>query len=214
MDDKTLRQNVIDELDWDPSVDSAEIGVLADAGVVTLNGHVCSFPQKYRAAEIARRVRGVKAVVQEIEVLLPFAKDKDEDVAHRAVQVLRWNVTVPTDAVKVQVNDGFVTLTGQVDWQYQRRAAEQAIRRLSGVTGVLNSITLRTRVSPGDVRKQIVSALHRNADLEAQGIVVDVVDGKVTLKGKVRAWYERDLLENAAWAAPGVQSVDDHVTLS
>ena len=214
MNDKTLRKSIIEELDWEPSIDSADVGVTVENGIATLAGHVPTYSQKLTAGDVTKRVRGVKALVQKLEVRPAFAaKDKDEEIARRALNILQWNVLVP-DAVKVQVSNGFVTLTGEVEWQYQRRAAEQAMREIAGVTGVLNSIILKARVQPADVKRSIVSALHRNADIEARGIEVDVTDGMVTLKGKVRARYERDLAETAAWAAPGVQAVDDQVTIA
>lgn len=214
MDDKTLRQRVIDELDWDPSVRSANIGVTARDGVVTLSGHVPTYAEKIAAASVARRVRGVKAVAQEMEVFSEFTDDSDENIAHRAVNVLKWDVTVPSDRVTVQVSSGYVTLSGEVEWDYQRRAAEWDVRRLSGVIGVTNSITLKPHADAGDIKSRIEAALERNADVEAKGVKVSVHDGRVVLDGRVRAWYERSLVEKAAWAAPGVRSVEDNVTIA
>lgn len=211
MDDKTLRQNVIDELDWDPSIDSANIGVAAHNGVVTLTGHVPTYAEKIAAAGIARRVKGVKAVVQEMEVFAAYTGDSDENIARRAVNILDWDVMLPREAVKVQIAQGYVTLTGQVDWDYQRRIAEADVRKLGGVTGVTNDITLKPRADAGDIKRRIEQALERSATVDAKTIKVSVQDGCVTLDGKVRAWHERDTAEWAAWAAPGVKSVVDHV---
>jgi len=213
MDDKTLRQQVIDELDFEPSVDSANIGVAADNGVVVLTGHVSTYAQKTMAANVAKRVKGVKAIVQEIEVRPPFAGEGDEDIARRALNVIGWDVTIPRDVIKVQVSHGFVTLTGEVDWDYQRRAAEHDVRKLSGVVGVANAIAIKAKTDEGDIQRRIEEALKRSAQIEAGGVRVEVKDGKVILEGKVRAWYERDVLERAAWSAPGVKTVEDRVTV-
>lgn len=213
MDDKTLRQSVIEELDWEPSVDSAQIAVTVHNGIVTLGGHVPTYAQKIAAANVVRRVRGVKGVAQEIEVVFGATVDSDESIAQRAVNLLNWNVTIPRDAVKVQVSQGYVTLSGQVDWDFQRSAAEIEIRKLAGVAGVTNSISLKPRADGGDIKLRIEKALERSAEIEAKGIKVSVVDGRVVLDGKVRAWYERDVAERAAWGAPGVRAVEDHVTV-
>lgn len=214
MDDKTLRQDIIDALDWDPSVDSANIGVTVDSGVAVLSGHVPNYAQKLAAERITKRVKGVTAMVDEIEVLYPGAPGhKDEDIAHRAIQVLNWNVMLPDDAVKVKVSKGWVTLEGQLDWEYQRRAAEADVRKLGGVIGVTNQITLKARVQQGDVSHRIEAALKRDAELEAARVRVSVFDGKVTLDGKVHSWHERDAVERAAWSAPGVRKVEDHLQI-
>jgi osmotically-inducible protein OsmY len=214
MDDKTLRQQLIDELDFEPSIDSANIGVAVDDGVVTLTGHAPTYAQKTMAANVAKRIKGVRAIVQEIDVRPPFAGEGDEDIARRALNVISWDVTIPRDAIKVQVAHGFVTLTGEVDWDYQRRAAEHDVRKLSGVVGVANAIAIKAKTDEGDIKRRIEDALERNADIEASGVSVEVKDGRVILQGKVRAWYERDVLERAAWSAPGVKSVEDHITVT
>ena len=214
MDDKGLRQNIIDALDWDPSVDSANIGVAVGDGVAVLSGHVPNYAQKLSADRIAKRVKGVTAIADEIEVRWPGAHGvTDEDIARRAVQMLNWDVVLPDDAVKVKVSRGWVTLEGQVDWDYQRRGAESDVRKLSGVLGVINQITLKTRVQPGDVSHRIQAALQRDAQLEAGRVRVSVLDGKVTLEGKVHSWHERDEVERAAWSAPGVCAVEDRVSI-
>ncbi|HYP58570.1 MAG TPA: BON domain-containing protein [Beijerinckia sp.] len=212
MGDKVLRQSIIDELDFEPSIDAADIGVAVDEGVVTLTGHVPTYAQKYKAEEVVKKVRGVRAIAQEIEVRLATGKHTaDDEIAKRALSILDWDVSIPKEAVQVKVAQGWVTLSGEVDWQYQRRAAEDNVHKLSGVLGVVNLITLRQNVQAADIKKRIEEALRRNAQVEAQGISIDVHEGKVTLEGMVHTWHERDMAETAAWAAPGVKSVEDHL---
>lgn len=214
MGDKLIRQNVIDELDFDPSIDAAHIGVAVENGIVTLTGHVGSFTERVAAEKAAQKVRGVRGVVEEIQVRFGGeTPPRDEDIAQRAVQMLDWSVTVPKGAVQVKVQNGWVTLSGRVDWQYQREEAYRAIRRLAGVAGIMNTIEVAPKASAPDVRSKIMAALKRNAELEAGAIKVTVKDAKVVLEGKVNAWYERELAENAAWSAPGVRAVEDHLTL-
>ena len=214
MGDKLIRQNVIDELDFDPSIDAAHIGVAVENGIVTLTGHVGSYTERVAAEKAAQKVRGVRGVVEEIKVRFGGeTPPRDEDIAQRAVQMLDWSVTVPKGAVQVKVQNGWVTLSGKVDWQYQREEAYRAIRRLAGVAGIMNTIEVTPKASVPDVRSKIMAALKRNAELEADAIKVTVKDAKVVLEGKVNAWYERELAENAAWSAPGVRAVEDHLTL-
>ena len=216
MSDISLRQNIIDELDFEPSVNAAHIGVAVDSGVVTLSGHACSYAEKLAAEQAVKRVKGVRAIAQEIEVRYPNdLKTADDEIAKRAVNILRWSAVVPQDTVQVKVQDGWVTLTGQLDWQFQRTAAEAEIRRLSGVAGVINSITIKVHVQSGDVKRKIEDALKRSAEVEAQGIRVSLLgDGKVALDGMVHDWQERDAVFRAAWSAPGVVSVDDRLTFA
>lgn len=215
MDDKTLRNMILEELDWDPSFDSADIGVQVDNGVVTLTGHVRTFAEKVAAEKACIRVKGVRAIAQDLQIRTPGMKQTaDDEIARRALDILTWNVSVPQDRLKVKVQHGFVTLTGDVDWQYQKTAAEEAIRRLGGVTGVSNMISLKGSPAAGDVKRKIEDALKRSAETEADSIRVSVADGKVTLEGKVKAFYERRVIERAAWAAPGVREVDDRVQVT
>ncbi len=214
MDDLDLRQLVIDELDFEPSINAANIGVSAEKGVVTLTGHVASYVEKIAAERAALRVKGVKAIAQEIEVRYPdHQKRSDDEIAQRAVNILHWSVQVPEGSIHVKVEKGWVTLTGAVEWQYQRLAAESAVRKLSGISGVSNLIEIRPRVAAADVHRKIMDSLKRNAELEADSIRVTVDNDKVTLEGKVKAWYERGLAERAAWSAPGVKVVEDRLTL-
>jgi len=216
MDDKQLRQNIIDELEFEPSVDAQDIGVAVSDGVVTLSGHVSSYAEKIAAQQAVQRVKGVQAIAQEIEVRYPGEKKTaDDEIAKRALNILKWDAVIPGDAVKVTVQKGWVLLTGEVDWQFQKKAAEDAIRKLSGVTGVRNSITIKPRVSAFDIKQKIENALARNAHVEARAIRVNVSDGnKVRLEGSVDSWDDRYIVENAAWSVPGVQSVDDRLAIS
>lgn len=215
MDDKVLRQNILDELEFEPAVDAANIGVAVERGVVTLTGHVPTYMQKTTAERAVWRVKGVKAIAQEIEVR--FASDKrsaDDQIAERAVNLLAWDASVPRDAIRVKVQNGWVTLEGEVNWQYQRSAAEADIRKLSGVIAVSNNITIKPSAQAPDVRKRIEDALKRYAEVEAKQISVDVRDnGTVRLDGKVHTWDELQTVKRAAWSAPGVRIVDDHIRI-
>jgi len=213
--DKQLQKDVIDELKWEPTTRSAEIGVAARDGVVTLSGPVRSYAQKHAAVRAAERVAGVRAVADETEVELPGEhKRTDTDIAHAAVNALRWDIEVPNDTIKLAVDDGWVTLEGEVEWQYQKTAAERDVRYLTGVTGIDNKIAIKPQhVSAYDVSQRIKDALRRNAELEAEQITVEAKDGKVTLRGRVRSWSERRDAQRAAWGAPGVSSVSDEITV-
>jgi osmotically-inducible protein OsmY len=213
MDDKALRQSILDELEFEPSIDAAHIGLAVDNGVVTLSGHVSSYEEKLAAERVVRRVKGVKAIVQEMQVRYHYQlKTDDDQIARRAADVLAWSL-VPGDSVQVTVEKGWVVLSGKVDWQYQRVAAESAISKLAGVSGVTNLIELNPQTQPKDVKYQIAAALHRSAQIVAKNIKVTVEDGKVRLDGKVRTWYERDIAETAAWSAPGITQVEDNLTV-
>jgi osmotically-inducible protein OsmY len=213
MDDKTIKALVLDELEWEPSIDSADIGVTVEAGIVRLTGHVASYAQKIAAESAVKRVKGVRGYVEDLAIRAAAPSFADEAIASRAANMLDWDATVPKGAVKVKVEKGFVTLTGQVDWQYQRTAAEQTIRGLMGVRGVSNQLGVKPHVQVSDIKRRIEDALERQADLEADKIRVIVDGDKVRLEGKVKAWFERDLAEHAAWAAPGVRAVEDRVTI-
>lgn len=215
MTDKTIRQSVVDALEFEPSIDAAGIGVAVHDGVVTLSGHVPTYLQKSSAEATAMRIKGVKAVAEEIEVR-PYGSHRmaDDQIAHRAINTLQWNTSIPDGAVQTKVEKGWVTLTGQVEWQYQKEAASEAVRALTGVIGVANLIEIRPRLKASDVKKRIEDALQRDALVDAAGIRVDVDHGAVTLGGKVRAWSERQAIERAAWSAPGVNKVVDQITIT
>lgn len=215
MTDMDLRQDILDELEFEPSIDASDIGVTVENGTVTLMGHVPTYTQKRTAENVVKRIRGVRAIAQEIEVRPTGAHlTADDEIAKRAVSSLGWNSSVPTGAVQVKVEAGLISLTGKVKWQFEKHAAEQSVRNLTGVKGVLNLIEIIPAASPSDVRLRIENALRRYAELEAKGIQVRVDDRKVTLDGKVHTWAERQAVENAAWAAPGVSLVVDHIAIS
>lgn len=214
MTDSRLKQAVSDELTWEPSVNAAHIGVTARDGIVTLTGDVGSYAQKYAAERAASRVSGVKAVATELVVRYPFdMKHEDADIAQRALQVLSWDTEVPQNRVKVKVEQGWVTLSGNLDWTFQRSAAEADVRKLSGVIGVTDDIVIKPSVQASDVRDKIKAALSRNAQIEADNITVTTDGGKVTLSGKVDTWYEDSLAVDTAWSAPGVTQVEDRLAI-
>jgi osmotically-inducible protein OsmY len=213
--DSQLQQAVLSELAWEPSVAAAHIGVAAKAGVVTLTGHVETFAEKHAAESAARRVKGVKALAGKIEVRLAFDKRRDdEEIAAAAIDRLAWDVSVPKDAVEVEVENGWVTLTGQVDWNYQKEAAEQDIRPLFGVTGLSNQIRMKPRVNASNVSDDIMHALHRSWFFDPKTITVTAVGGKVRLTGTVHSWHDRQLAESTAWAAPGATAVENNIAVA
>ena len=212
MTDKELRQLVIDELEYEPSIDAADIGVVAENGVVTLSGHVTDYAQKTAAERAAWRVKGVRGIAQEIEVRLPGEKKRnDDEIAQRALSILAWNTTIPS-GIRVQVSSGWVTLSGSVRWNFQRRAAENEVRKLGGVIGVTNNIKLPTEVQANDLKQRIQEALKRHAEIEAGAVRVDVrPDGTVCIDGRVGNWSEMQAVERAVWSAPGVRAVEDNL---
>lgn len=215
MTDSSLRQDIIDELDFEPSIDAADIGVAVENGIVTLTGHVPTYSQKVTVEDVVRRVKGVKGIAEEIEVR-PVGSNRtaDDEIAKRAVNTLGWNTSIPSGTVQVKVQKGWVALTGKVEWFYQKNAAANAVRDLAGVVGVTNQIEIKQHASATDVKKRIEDALKRYAEVEAQAIRVDVLDGgKVRLDGKVHAWSERSAAERAAWSAPGVTTVEDRIAI-
>ena len=209
-----LQRDVLDELAWEPSVDAAEIGVSVENAVVILNGTVKSLSQKWAAERAAQRVEGVRAVTDELVVKLPGdSQHSDADIARAAADSLDWNTSVPRNRIKLLVEHGSITLQGNVEYRYQKDAAEGAVRNLMGVKGVSNLIVIKPRVSPGDVKNQIQKALERAAQVDAQKISVEASDGKVVLRGDVRTWAEREDAERAAWAAPGVSDVQNEIRI-
>jgi osmotically-inducible protein OsmY len=208
--DDNLQAAVLAELNWEPSITSAHIGVTAENGTVTLTGHVESYGQKHAAEMATGRVKGVKAVAEEIEVRLPFAiKRDDADIATAAKDRLSWDAATPHDAVKVKVEKGWVTLTGQVDWHFQKDTAERDVRNLLGVVGVSNDITLKPRVDTAHLQDDIQRALHRSIFFQPERVHVTANGGSVKLTGKVASWLERREAASTAWAAPGATSVEN-----
>lgn len=216
MNDSSLQQDIIDELDFEPSVNAAHIGVVAENGIVTLSGHVGSYIEKFAAERAVRRVKGVQALAGKIEVRFPGdKKTADDEIAKRALSLLHWHALLPEQAITIKVQDGWVSLGGQVQWQYQRALAEASIRRLSGVAGIVNGIVLKPDVTVEDIKSRIENALKRNAGIEAHRVRVSVFGNNcVTLEGRVRDWRERDAIENAAWSAPGVMHIDDRMQIA
>jgi osmotically-inducible protein OsmY len=213
--DTELQRDVMNELKWEPTIKAAEIGVGVKDGVVTLSGYVDSYVKKWAAERAAARVSGVRAVAEEIQVRLPGSlKRSDEDLAGAVANVLEWNVLVPHDRVKVQVQDGLVTLSGEVDWWYQKNAAEETVRSLMGVVWFSNQITVKPAVKPQDVKDKIESAFQRNALLDSRRIKVEIRGGWVILSGSVRSWGERAEAQWVAWAAPGVSEVENNIIIN
>jgi osmotically-inducible protein OsmY len=214
MIDKDLKQHVQNALDWEPSVDAKDIGVSVDEGVVTLRGNVASYTEKIAAERVALRVYGVKAVANDLTVHVASAYQRtDTEIAQAAVSALRWHTVVPDDRITVTVKDGWITLAGTLDWQYQKDAAARAVRDLTGVKAVTNDIRVQPHVKATDVRDKIEAAFRRSAEIDARRVNVTAQDGKVILSGNVHSWAERQEAERAAWAAPGVSQVDDRLTV-
>ena len=213
--DKQLQQDEIDDLRWDPSVDASKIGVASSNGVITLTGSVPSYFQKQNTERVVKRVSGVRAVANDIEVQLPTTTERtDSGVATAALNALKWSTAVPDENITLSVSKGWVTLEGNVEWNYQRESAEKAVEQLVGVKGVTNRISVSPHIKSREVKGEIKAALHRYADLEARNIEVDATDSTVTLKGQVRSWAERKEAENAAWMAPGVTQVKNEIVVS
>lgn len=214
--DESIQGEVLAELKWDARVQPNEIGVTVKDGVVTLTGWVDSYTKRWAAEEAAHRVRGVVAVANDIEVRLPSSAERiDADIAAAATRALQWDASVPVENIEVTVSKGWVTLRGEVEWQFQRQDAERAVRRLAGVRGVTNLIRVKPRVkpSPEELRRKIEDALVRSAETDAERITVEVHGDKVTLKGTVRSWAEKEEAEQVAWSAPGVTSVDNQIVV-
>jgi len=213
--DELIQRDVLAELKWEPRVRPNEIGVAVKDGVVTLTGWVDSYTKKWAAEEAAHRVRGVKAVANDIEVRLPGdAERTDADIAAAAVRALEWHAAVPSDQLDITVSKGWVTLKGEVEWQFQRAEAERVVRNLMGVKAVTNLITVKPRLTPSGLKEKIEDALLRSAKTDAERITVEVQGNKVILRGTVRALAEREEAERVAWSAPGVAAVENRIAIS
>jgi osmotically-inducible protein OsmY len=207
-----LRHDVEQELDWDPRLDGPDIGVAVNQGIVTLLGQVRSYAERWAAQDAAQSVGGVKALANEIEVKLPTEGERsDTEIAEAALTALRLNMSVPVVDIKLAVHDGWLTLTGQVAFWYQKQAAETTVRNVQGVKGIANEITVKALVSTSDIKSRIEEAFRRHAQIDADKIRLQVAGGTVTLEGEVESWWERDHAESAVWAAPGVTSVQDRL---
>jgi osmotically-inducible protein OsmY len=213
--DEQIQIDVLEELKWDTRVRPNEIGVAVKDSIVTLTGWVDSYLKKMAAEEAAHRVPGVKAIANDIEVRLPgFAERTDTDLAAAVLNALRWDAAIPTGKVDVTVSQGWVTLKGEVEYAFQKRDAERAVRRLSGVKGVSNLITVKPQVFPSDLKQQIERALVRNAETDARNITIEVEGSKVILRGTVRSYAEKQAAEDTAWSAPGVTEVENRIVIS
>ena len=213
--DAQIKSDVIAELKWDAEVDETKIGVAVSNGAVTLSGHIPTFRQKIEAATAAKRVAGVLAIVNNIDVMLDREfRTTDEGLAERIANVLKWNVSIPGKEIKATVKNGVVNLAGQVDWQYQRANILRNIEHVGGVVNVIDHITLKPAATATDVQKKIKDALTRHADVEASNVTVSVANGIATLSGTVESMEEMDRVEDAAWTAPGVSKVVDNLRVT
>ncbi|SEK56843.1 BON domain-containing protein [Parapedobacter koreensis] len=210
-----MQRDVMDELNWDPMVAASEIGVSAKDGVITLSGYVDSYSKKYAAEKAAKRVNGVLAVAEDIEVKFSEAGRRDDTaIAEAILNAFKWNTLVPESKLKVKVDEGWVTLEGTVDWQFQKNTAYKAVRDIAGVKGVSNLIALKPRLEKIDIEKTIRQALHRRASVNAENIRVRTEGGKVILNGKASTWNERREVEKAVWSSPGVTEVEDNIAVT
>jgi osmotically-inducible protein OsmY len=213
--DSDIRRDVEDELRWDPDLDPTDIAVSVNSGVVTLAGFVHSYTQKYQAETAAKRVAGAIGVVNDLEVRLPGIDERpDPEIARDAIARIKSELPFSWEKIRVVVKNGWLTLEGEVEWNYQRQRAEEAVRRVRGLKGVTNSIEVKPRVAPMEIRRKIEEALRRAAELDASRITVETTGNEVILRGTVRSWAERQEAERAAWAAPGVAKVDNRIIVS
>jgi osmotically-inducible protein OsmY len=213
--DSDIKRDVEAELKWDPDIDRTDIAVAVKDGVVTLTGFVRSYTQKWQAERDAKRVSGVVGVANDIEVRLPTSGQRpDPEIARDAVAALKHELPYSSETMKVLVKDGWVTLEGTAEWNYQRTRAEEAVRRVSGIKGISNLILLKPRVAPTEIKAKIEEAFRRSAEVDASRITVEANGSEVILKGTVRSWAERQEAERAAWRAPGVTKVDNRITIS
>lgn len=214
MTDRGLRHDILRALEFEPGVNAENIGVAVKDGVVTLTGFVTSYAEKVVAERVVSGLKGVRAIAQEIEVRLSGnVKTADDQIARRALKIIAWDTTIPNDKLQVKVQNGWITLSGNVEWQYQKLGAEQAVRKLSGVVGVTNLIAVRPAAQVSEIKTRIEQALMRSAEVDAGRIQVSVDGGKVRLDGKVHAWHEKEMAQRAAWSARGVTEVEDRIQI-
>lgn len=206
--DAQLKMDIERELDWDPSINAAHVGVAAANGVVTITGHLQTYAEKFAIERAVQRVEGVKALALELDIkLAPGHQRSDTEIAQAAESALKWNALIPSERIRVKVEKGWVTLSGEMDWDYQRKAAERVVRMLMGVVGVSSAMTLKPHATPKDISRRIQEALTRHAEREAKHIETVVLDSTVTLRGRVDSWADLNAAEGAAWSAPGVRAV-------
>jgi osmotically-inducible protein OsmY len=206
--DQKIQQDVLDQLKWNPLLKASEIGVAVKNGIVTLSGQVNTYQKKVEAEKEAKKVAGVKAIAEEIQVgISPLFKKTDPDIAEAIINALKWNTSIPEETLKVKVEEGIVTLEGDVEWAFQRKSAEEAVVNLAGVRSVINNIKIKQKVMPDDVKQKISATFHRHASIDADKIQVEILGTKLTLKGKVRSFVEVEDAERAAWSAPGILTV-------
>jgi osmotically-inducible protein OsmY len=212
--DTEIKKSVEAELQWDPSIKATDIALSVKSGVVTLAGFVPNYTQKFQAEADVKRVTGVVGVANDIEVRIPSVDKKpDPEIARDAVMALKIQVPTIAENIKVIVRDGWITLEGTLEWQYQRERSESVVRRLQGVSGVINSIKVKPKASPIEIKHKIEEAFKRSAEIDAASIIVEANEGEVVLKGSVHTWFERQEAERAAWSAPGVKKVDDRISI-
>jgi osmotically-inducible protein OsmY len=212
--DNEIKKDVEDELRWEPDLDATDIAVAVKDGVVALAGFVPSYAQKFLAEKVAKRVAGVVGVANDIEVRVPAIDQRpDPDIARDAVNALKNQLPLTYQDIKVTVSNGWITLEGDVEWNYQKERAENAVRWVKGVKGVINTIEVKPKVTPDEIKRKIEEAFKRSAEIDANNIEVETSDGQVVLKGTVHSWFERQEAERAAWSAPGVRKVEDHITI-
>ena len=213
-DDANLQHMVLQELEWDPSIDASKIGVAASDGVVTLTGYVSTYADRMAAERVAKRVYAVRAVVNKIDVKLVGTGPTDFDIAAAAVNALKWDSNVLEDHFKITVSNGWVTLEGETEWWFQKDAAEQAIQNLSGVKGIINNVKIKAEIKPEAIKNNIEAAIQRSAELDSRRISVEVEDRRVILRGNVRSWAEREAAQKLAWSAPGVMVVENAIEVT